>query len=77
MAPLINTYTNMAHLLSPFHSDCGKKTPKCELFCDACFDIEQMLCLSLLIGQVCNIPFQAQMDLHNSTDWCVWSNVGR
>ncbi|CAL8265241.1 receptor activity-modifying protein 2 isoform X1 [Gadus morhua] len=55
--------------------ECGEKTPICEGYCIICNGLDQMWCLSEIIEHQCHIPFRIHMDLHNSTNWCVWSNV--
>ncbi|KAK0146966.1 Receptor activity-modifying protein 1 [Merluccius polli] len=34
-----------------------------------------MTCLSALIQHICASDFHKAMESHNSTNWCVWSNV--
>ncbi|CAL8273295.1 unnamed protein product [Lota lota] len=55
--------------------DCGKNTQNCAWYCETCNGFDQMWCLSVLIEEMCYKTFKIKMDLHNSTDWCVWSNV--
>ncbi|CAL8314932.1 unnamed protein product [Arctogadus glacialis] len=57
--------------------ECGEKTQICQAYCEFCHGWDQMWCLSDLIDLQCHKPFRIHMDLHNSTNWCVWSNMRR